>query len=229
MASAFSDSPGVVLCMDAIDFLRSCDNVALVLTDIPYGVVSRANNGLRCFSNLDKDFADRVTFSHRVFAHAVADVAESCYIFCGAEQLSDIRGILSARGMTTRVGVWEKTNPCPANGQHVWLSGIELCVFGKRRGATFRGHCRNTVWRHPMMRKRNHPTPKPVSLFQDLIEMSTNPGDVVVDPCVGGGTTAIAALRSGRKFIVGDISAQCVKWTREWVEEELKQKKCIRS
>lgn len=46
-----------------------------------------------------------------------------------------------------------------------------------------------------------HPTQKPVALFEWLIRTYTNPGDVVFDPCMGSGTTGVAALRTGRKFI----------------------------
>lgn len=44
-----------------------------------------------------------------------------------------------------------------------------------------------------------HPTQKPVKLLQKLIGIFTDPGDVVIDPVAGSGTTLIAALKSGRK------------------------------
>lgn len=46
-----------------------------------------------------------------------------------------------------------------------------------------------------------HPTQKPVSLYEWLILTYTNPGDTVLDPCMGSGTTGIAALKLGRNFI----------------------------
>jgi site-specific DNA-methyltransferase (adenine-specific) len=46
-----------------------------------------------------------------------------------------------------------------------------------------------------------HPTQKPAALFEYLIKTYTNEGEVVLDNCSGSGTTAIAALNSGRKFI----------------------------
>lgn len=44
-----------------------------------------------------------------------------------------------------------------------------------------------------------HPTQKPVSLLEKLIEFFTDPGDVVIDPCAGSGTTLLAAANCGRK------------------------------
>lgn len=49
--------------------------------------------------------------------------------------------------------------------------------------------------------KRFHPTQKPSELVQMLIEQWTEPGQVVCDPFLGSGTTAIAAVRSGRHYI----------------------------
>lgn len=46
-----------------------------------------------------------------------------------------------------------------------------------------------------------HPTQKPVDLFEYLIRTYTQPGDTVLDNCLGSGTTAIAAERSGRRWI----------------------------
>ena len=46
-----------------------------------------------------------------------------------------------------------------------------------------------------------HPTQKPVALFEYLIKTYTNPGELVLDNCMGSGTTAIACMNTGRNFI----------------------------
>jgi len=48
---------------------------------------------------------------------------------------------------------------------------------------------------------KHHPTQKPIDLFRWLIRTYSNEGDVVLDPCMGGGTTVIAAKQESRKFI----------------------------
>ena len=47
----------------------------------------------------------------------------------------------------------------------------------------------------------NHPTQKPVALFEYLIRTYTNEGDTVLDNCAGSGTTGVACLNTGRKAI----------------------------
>jgi site-specific DNA-methyltransferase (adenine-specific) len=55
-----------------------------------------------------------------------------------------------------------------------------------------------------------HPTQKPVALFEYLIRTYTQPGDLVFDPFVGSGTTALAARATGRHYICGDLSSEYV-------------------
>lgn len=62
-----------------------------------------------------------------------------------------------------------------------------------------------------------HPTQKPSDLFEYLIRTYTQPGELVFDPCVGSGTTAVAARLSGRAFIVGDQSADYCEIARQRV------------
>ncbi|WP_431607397.1 DNA-methyltransferase [Peribacillus frigoritolerans] len=50
-------------------------------------------------------------------------------------------------------------------------------------------------------KEKIHPTQKPVTLFEYLIKTYTNEGETVLDNCIGSGTTAIAALNTGRFFI----------------------------
>ena len=184
-------------CMKLMKQLQD-DSVTMTLTDIPYGVVNR-NGGIRLF---DKSDADRETFDLSSFLEEVERVtAGSIYIFCSTEQVSLIRKFLAARKLTTRLCVWEKTNPSPVNGQYYWLSGIELCVYGRKKKATFNEHCKNTVFRYPSVRRKLHPTEKPIDLISRLILASSEEGDVIFDPCVGSGTTCAAAKALDRQFI----------------------------
>lgn len=184
-----------LFCGDCMSYLKNVPNKSMTctITDIPYGEVNRKSNGLR---NLDKKDADTVTFSLEDFVKQICRVTSgSIYIFCGIEQVSEIRSLLVKAGASTRLCIWEKTNPSPMNGKTIWLSGIECCVYGKFKGATFNEHCKNTVFRFPTVRGKIHPTQKPVALLQYLIEASTNEGDVIFDPCMGSGTTGVAALK----------------------------------
>lgn len=207
-------------CGDCIEVMKSLDDksVELCLTDIPYDVINRDSNGLR---NLDKNKADIATFVLEDFLSEVNRVtAGSVYIFCGTEQVSEIRKTLIDYGMSTRLIIWEKTNPSPMNGQYIWLSGVECCVYGKRRGAVFNGHCKNTVLRYPCGRNKLHPTQKPLDLIEYLVLMSSNEGGLVLDPCMGSGTTGVASVKNGRRFIGIELDQGYFEIAKERIESE---------
>lgn len=58
-----------------------------------------------------------------------------------------------------------------------------------------------TVLEFPRDRAKLHPTQKPVALMEYLIKTYTNEGDLVLDNCMGSGTTGVACLNTGRRFI----------------------------
>jgi site-specific DNA-methyltransferase (adenine-specific) len=63
--------------------------------------------------------------------------------------------------------------------------------------------------------KTEHATQKPEPLIERLVLASSRPGDLVVDPFVGSGTTAAVAARLERRFLCGDADARYVGIARE--------------
>ena len=118
-------------CLELIQAMKEQGIVAdCLLTDIPYDEVNRESNGLR---NLDKEDADALTFDLDEYLKAVYEVVKGVYIiFCGTEQVSQIRSFFAKNDCTTRLLIWEKTNPSPMNGEYVYVSGVECAVYAKR-------------------------------------------------------------------------------------------------
>lgn len=59
-----------------------------------------------------------------------------------------------------------------------------------------------------------HPTEKPVSLAAHFIKLHSRPGEIVLDPFTGGGSTLVAAKLLGRKFIGSELDSQFIEMTR---------------
>lgn len=68
-------------------------------------------------------------------------------------------------------------------------------------------------------KRGEHPTQKPVALFEYLIKTYTNEDEIVLDNCIGSGTTAIAAHNTGRKFIGIEKEPKYVEIARKRVEQ----------
>ena len=189
-------------CMELMNNIPN-ESIDLVLTDIPYNVVNREDNGLR---KLDKENADILTFDLINFLEQLYDKAKSTIIiFCGKEQVSIIHSFFNnkqKKGMgTVRQLIWEKSNPSPMNGQHIYLSGVENAIWFKKSGGTFNAHCKNTVFKYPIGRSKLHPTEKNHLLLQELILDNSNENDLILDPCMGSGSTGVVALQNNRNFL----------------------------
>jgi site-specific DNA-methyltransferase (adenine-specific) len=74
------------------------------------------------------------------------------------------------------------------------------------------------------MTGRVHPTQKPVDLFAYLIRTYTNEGGIVLDNCMGSGTTAIAAVRTGRNFIGFEREPEYVEIANKRLDNEISDK-----
>ena len=68
-------------------------------------------------------------------------------------------------------------------------------------------------------KEKFHPTQKPQALFEYLIKTYTNEGDTVLDSCMGSGTTAVAAIATGRNFIGFEISEEYFKIANKRIED----------
>jgi site-specific DNA-methyltransferase (adenine-specific) len=78
-----------------------------------------------------------------------------------------------------------------------------------------------TVWEMTTQSGVDHPTPFPVELPKRLILLYTKPGDVVLDPFMGSGSTALAAVLTGRHYVGYELSAEyCALAERRLAELE---------
>lgn len=171
----------------------------LILTDIPYGEVNRKDNGLR---KLNKEKADVETFKLYDFLNHIYDSSDIFIIFCGNEQYSEIYGFFNKKKGTVRQLIWAKTNPSPMNGEYVYLNGTENAVWFKKRGTgKLNSKCKKNVFSHATGSSKIHPTEKNHNLLRELIKDNTNENDLIVDTCMGSGSTGLIAKELNRDFL----------------------------
>lgn len=215
-------------CLDFRDFLDrlQSNTVDLVLTDPPYSI-SRKTGFMSLGKQSVKRFAVSMDFGE--WDHSEIDLdalAEKSFrvlrkggtaiVFYDLWKLERLRTALESAGFSMiRLIVWEKTNPVPLNSKRTYLSNSrEIAVVGVKGGKpTFNDEYHNGVYRYPIPRhngNRIHPTQKPDKLFKELIRVHSNAGDLVVDPFLGGGTTAVAALDLKRNFAGCDLDPSYV-------------------
>lgn len=198
----------------------------LLLTDIPYEKISRDSNGLR---KLDKGKADIGTFIVAEFLEKIYETAEVFIIFCGNEQYSFIydwfnQKVLKKQG-TVRQLIWAKTNPSPMNGEYVYLSGTENAVWFKKSGTgKMTSKCKKNYFLHSTGSSKFHPTEKNHKLLEELILDNTNENDLVVDTCMGSGSTGIVAIKNNRNFFGVELDKTYFEIGKKRIKDILDEK-----
>jgi len=81
----------------------------------------------------------------------------------------------------------------------------------------------SSVWQYPPAPANGHATPKPVELMLRIVETTTNPGDTVLDCFMGSGTTGLACIRTGRRFVGVEKGEREFETARKRLENELRQ------
>lgn len=102
-----------------------------------------------------------------------------------------------------RVGAWVKTNPMPIISADRPAMGWEPIVYLHRDDVkpTWNGGGRAGNYVMPTSQGSGHPTQKPLDMVRDFVQRFTNPGDLILDPFAGTGTTLRAAVDEGRRAV----------------------------
>lgn len=105
---------------------------------------------------------------------------------------------------TSNLAVWDKDWIGPA-GDFQLRPSHEMILFCAKQEAKIENRSQPDVFRHKWMACHSgvsgHPAEKPVPLLKELIELTSKPEGVVLDPFAGSGSTGVAALQTGRRFI----------------------------
>lgn len=200
-------------CIDGLNSLTGeCD---LILTDPPYNISKEGCfKGMKGYYGIDFGEWDK-GFDLTSWIKPATDklrAGGSIVVFNAWQNIDKIAVELENCGLTPKEMIqWQKTNPMPKNRDRLYVTTCEFAVWAvKGKGWTFnrqRSNFENTIFQYPIVSAsdRLHPTQKPVELMCDLIKIHSNKGDIVLDPFIGSGTTAVAALSTGRKYIGYEI------------------------
>jgi DNA modification methylase len=189
------------------DTLLGNDRVAMIFQDPPYNVdyANTAKDKLRGTNrpilndNLGDGFQE---FLLAAFKPALARCDGAVYVAMSSSELDTLQSAFrAAGGKWSTFIIWAKNTF--TLGRSDYQRQYEPILYGWPEGAT-RHWCgdrdQGDVWHFNKPRVNDlHPTMKPVELVERAIRNSSRPGDVVLDPFGGSGTTLIAAEKSGRK------------------------------
>jgi len=193
------------------------NSVDLIVTDPPYlmkGVKPRQ----KIYSSMGKNIRSRDVELYEAnivdgfnldilteFVRVLKNI--NCYIWCNKAQIiSYLDFFVKEHKCKFEILIWNKANPVPAYN-HNYLTDKEYCLYFRKSS-----YCQpknytdaKTVFYEQTniadKKLFKHPTIKPLKFIKQLICNSSNQGDLILDPFIGSGTTAIASIELNRQFI----------------------------
>jgi DNA modification methylase len=192
-------------------------SVDLILTDPPYNLAgySTGNIAMSWRKDFNNDLAawDQEAFDPAEWLDELTRVLKptgNLFAFTSYNMLGPWHAAYDPVFDTFQFMVWHKTNPPPKLRRQGFLNSCELIVCMWNKGHTWnftnQKDMHNFIETPICMGRERlkdpvHPTQKPLRVLRRLVELASNPGDVVFDPFMGVGSTGVAALELDRSFI----------------------------
>jgi len=203
-----------IACGDCLEVMKKIPDksIDLILTDPPYGV--KRDKGFGGFGGFGRPIARRQyndcwdeNRPNKIYFDEILRISKKALIF-GGNYFADI--LPQSRHWI----VWDKLNTMPTFGdcELIWTNIKRNSV--KKITYQYNGLLGKE-------KERYHPTQKPVKLIKELIEKYSDENDLVLDPFLGSGTTAVACKDLGRKCIGIEISEEYVKIAIKRLSQEV--------
>lgn len=208
---------------DARELLRGIPDhsVDFILTDPPYNLAGYSTGNIRMDwrSDFNNDVAewDQAAFEPAEwldeFRRVLAPTG-NLFAFTSYNLLGRWHAAFDPAFDTFQFIAWHKTNPPPKLRRAGFLNSVELIACAWNRGHTWnfgRQRDMHNFIESPIcmgaerVRDPKHPTQKPVVVLRRLLELASRPGDLVLDPFMGVGSTGVAAIELGRRFVGFEI------------------------
>ncbi len=193
--------------------------VDAIITDPPYGVSRKHQLGYSNMGRSGMNYGEwDYNFDQKKWIRDCAPLVKSggtMIIFNDWKNLGDISEQLEKCGFIIKDIIrWIKKNPMPRNVERRYVNDCEFAVWAVKEGKpwTFNKPKSKSYLKPefitgvvPGGKKRLHPTQKHLEVIEALVEIHTNKDDIVFDPFLGSGTTAVACVNKKRNIIGSEI------------------------
>lgn len=197
------------------------NSIDLIITDPPYEIVAGGGGGAFGVENrpYHVDVSKSETMNVGITNEMLKEFervqkATNVYIFCNKNQLRQYFNFYKEKNLDLLV--WKKTNPIPTLNNK-YLSDLEYIFFAREKGVKLYTNADRgsklfiSQTNKQDKAKYDHPTVKPQWIIETLIANSSAKDEIVLDPFAGSGTTAAAATRLRRGFIVIELEEKHCK------------------
>ena len=192
---------------DAIAGVES-ESVDMVLCDPPYGMGVQSGHRNQAHREIagDKTLEWLDDFSDQIFRVSKNNTAH--YVFCSFHHIDKFKHSLERNFKVKNILIWEKNNTSMGDLKGDFAPKYEMILFLHKGRRLINGKRDPNIMKFSKTGNKLHPTQKPVDLLEYLIEKFSAPGELVLDPFMGSGSTGVACENKGRKFLGIEIDRE---------------------
>lgn len=189
---------------DCRDVLPTLGTVDAVITDPPYGVAATHAKHMSTVVSRQRLGFDGISGCELVrMAQSWCAAARRWVVFTC--EWKDAH-LLDEAGILVRLGIWRKPDGAPQFTGDRPGTGWEAVAVCHRSGKKrWNGGGKHAFWSIQRGPTDGHPTQKPVALAEAIVKDFTDAEETILDPFMGSGTTGVACVNLGRKFIGVEI------------------------
>lgn len=218
-------------CMEYMSTLADC-SVDLVASDVPYRLKNRGGHGTsggmfkkrlvnsgQVFNNNDIDIEDYLSELYRILKDGT-----HCYLMTNNFNIIHFLKVIDDSPFHfVKNLIWMKDNKIMGN---CYMSQYEYIIMLRKGNRAVNDCGVSDVLQFANKKDKKsdggniHDSQKPIDLFRMLIRQSSNEGDVVFDPFMGSGTTALACIKEGRRYIGCEIDEEYHNLCMRRIKEE---------
>ena len=206
---------------DCLELMKNIPDgsVDLVLTDPPYGIDFQSNFRKNKFNKIENDIAVNAEFLDE--CKRVLKDTGAFYCFTRWDVYPSWIEQISKRFKVKNCIVWFKRGGGLGDLKKGYIYNHEFIIYCAEKNHRLNGKRRNDVFEFAKDAPSTyvHPTQKPVLLLQEIIERSSNEGDVVLDCFMGSGSTGVACVNTNRRFIGIELDEGYFNIAKKRIEE----------
>jgi len=216
----YEEEDGLLYHADALEILKQFpdESVDLIVTDPPYGISYRKKGEPIMIGDAGNVLGFVLPELYRVLKKEGA-----IYIFTSFKNLADWLYRFQNYFKMHNLIIWDKKRNSGLQMGSNYGFRYEMIFFGSKGLHKLRGN-HDDVIEIEKVKKRLHPTEKPVELFGIFVKMSSDEGDIVLDPFAGSGSSLVACKKLGRKFIGIELNGKYCEIAKRRLSEIKLQK-----
>ncbi len=204
--------------MDVIKAIKYIPDkqIDLIVTDPPYLMNYRSNRRVKMekFDHIANDInSEELISDYFKECYRVLKDDTAIYSFCSWHNVDFFKQEFEKHFKLKNIVVWNKNNHGSGDLKGAYAPKHEFVLFGHKGRSLFREKRIPDVVDCAKVPspKLTHPTEKPLDLLKIFIRNSSDPGGIVMDGFAGTGSTCLAALEEGRKFISFEIEPKYIE------------------